>query len=66
MRSIRLNDRLVPRFIVASQFSAQFRHVQHQKIRITLRQVLAPFGLASSVAVSAVWFENGRARIAYR
>lgn len=45
MRSKHLDDRLIPCFIVAFQLSAQFRHVRHQKIRITLRQVLAPFGL---------------------
>lgn len=45
MRSKHLDDRIIPCFIVAFQLSAQFRHVRHQKIRITLRQVLAPFGL---------------------
>lgn len=44
MRSKHLDDRLIPCFIVAFQL-AQFRHVRHQKIRITLRQVLAPFSL---------------------
>lgn len=45
MRCKSVNDCLIPCFVIAFQLSAQFRHVRHQKIRITLRQVSTPFSL---------------------